>query len=110
MYVRFSSPNLKMRSLPGVLCLVAAFALWRECDSNVLPAAASVPAAAAKPAAAASSEKDVQILTDSNFEQETQAVTGSTSGTSQTRRSADCVSRRSWRLCFCIELRDWAAQ
>lgn len=30
--------------------------------------------------AAAPSDKDVQVLTDANFEQETQAVTGSTSG------------------------------
>lgn len=72
-----------MKFLTRVLYVVAAAALWQECSGNALVAAASAPVASksGNPApAGGSSDSDVQVLTDSNFEQETQAVTGSTSG------------------------------
>ncbi|CDI80419.1 thioredoxin, putative [Eimeria praecox] len=76
-----------MRFLSRLLCLVAAAGAWHELSSsntNLPFALAAAPAASASsgsPAAVAKpSESDVQILTDANFEQETQAVTGSTSG------------------------------
>lgn len=73
-----------MRFLSRALCLAAVAALWPEFGKNALvSAAASAPPAAVKsapPAVPTGSDKDVQVLTDSNFEQETQAVTGSTSG------------------------------
>lgn len=72
-----------MRFLRRVLCLVAICIIWQEYSNNTLVEAASEPVAATKsgsPTVAASSDKDVRVLTDSNFEQETQAVTGSTSG------------------------------
>lgn len=72
-----------MRFLYSVLCLVAVCTIWQECSNNTVVDAAAEPVAAAKsgsPTNAESSDKDVRVLTDSNFEQETQAVTGSTSG------------------------------
>ncbi|CDJ29500.1 thioredoxin, putative [Eimeria mitis] len=78
---------LKMRFLLRVLCLVAAAGAWHGCNSNnrefpfALAAAPAVPASSGSPAAPATpAASDVQVLTDANFEQETQAVTGSTTG------------------------------
>lgn len=77
-----------MQFLSRVLCLVAAAGAWHELSSSemalpfALAAAPAAPASSGSPAVAAThSESAVQILTDANFEQETQAVTGSTSGT-----------------------------
>lgn len=79
-----------MRSFLRVLCLLAATAAWHERSSintNLPFALAAAPAAPAPPASSGSppsaaipSQSEVQVLTDANFEQETQAVTGSTSG------------------------------
>ncbi|OEH75885.1 thioredoxin domain-containing protein [Cyclospora cayetanensis] len=71
-----------MNILTRVVCLVTAVTLWEEYSRNAIhPAAASAPIPAAKSGSpAAPSNKDVQVLTDANFERETQAVTGSTSG------------------------------
>ncbi|KAL8436398.1 hypothetical protein ACSSS7_001798 [Eimeria intestinalis] len=73
-----------MKFLMNVLCFVTLAALSPACSSTAFVAAASAPGEAVKNgnsgAAASAQHSDVQVLTDSNFEQETQAVTGSTSG------------------------------
>ncbi|CDJ43169.1 thioredoxin, putative [Eimeria tenella] len=72
-----------MGPLTRVLCLVATAVVCLECSRQPAHMVAAAPGAAVagSPSAAAPvSESNVQVLTDATFEQETQAVTGSTSG------------------------------
>ncbi|CDJ49354.1 thioredoxin, putative [Eimeria brunetti] len=76
-----------MRFLSRLLCLLAAAAAWHELNSSnpnlpfaLAAAPAVVPSSGSAAAVATHTESAVQVLTDANFEQETQAVTGSTSG------------------------------
>ncbi|KAL8429353.1 hypothetical protein Efla_001191 [Eimeria flavescens] len=73
-----------MKCLTAVLCFFTVAALSPAYSSDAFVEAASVPNEAIKGGntadGASAAYGDVQVLTDSNFEQETQAVTGSTSG------------------------------
>ena len=70
-----------MRPLTSVFCLVTLVAVLEQCKNGSFVAASATPNASSLGSPAKQSDEDVRVLTDANFELETQAVTGSTSGT-----------------------------